>query len=159
MTIEEWESLSSEKQEEIYQKCKESPAYFYNNFRRKKGDPEMTDEEFERMVERSRSIQIKGRRGNPIFLYPKTLKEVNKRIPLYFKKPSEKIQKEKLSNKINSPIKYAQSEGIKYDGMDLKNYYLDDPYMTAFRWLTPEQFKEQWGKAKNALKGKRNGQK
>lgn len=58
MTKEDWENLSDEEQQDIYRKCKESPAYFYNNFIRKEGQRKVSDEEF---VAMRRAVMLKPR--------------------------------------------------------------------------------------------------
>ena len=73
MTKKDWDKLSEEEQLEIMQKCKDDPAYFYNNFFRKEGMPEVTREEMEQMRTMAEApIILKGRRNR---LYPLTKAE------------------------------------------------------------------------------------
>lgn len=70
MNRKEWDALSTKEQEEIMKKCKESEAYFYNNFFRKSDEPEVSDAEFLAIRESFKSRPIKGRGGQYIRQYP-----------------------------------------------------------------------------------------
>ena len=71
MTKEEWENLDQKEQSEIMMKCAESTSYFYNNFIRKKDQPEITDEEFNKI----RYTFYRRRGRNPFTEYPWTPEE------------------------------------------------------------------------------------
>lgn len=49
------------KWEKELQKCKDSPAYFYNTYFRKEGQKEYTDQEWQEVVEMSRMAHLKPR--------------------------------------------------------------------------------------------------
>jgi hypothetical protein len=57
--------MTDEEKELEFKKCNESPAYFYNNYQRKEGDPELSEEEFaqikDEMIARFRARKLRGR--------------------------------------------------------------------------------------------------
>jgi hypothetical protein len=62
--LEEISKLSDEERaywKEEERKCLESPLYFYNNFWRKKGDPELTQEEFDIQVYKADLERVRAR--------------------------------------------------------------------------------------------------
>lgn len=63
ITKEQWEAMTPEERQEIERKCKESPAYFYNNFWKAPNAREITDEEMRMMQELAKNSKApRGRK-------------------------------------------------------------------------------------------------
>lgn len=77
-------------QEEL-EKCKASFTYFYNNYIRKEGDPEISEEEYLQRVQQIRTAQMLGRGSRVISdrLYPLTPDDCFKPLPIQFKEPGK----------------------------------------------------------------------
>lgn len=56
--------MTPEEQAEELKKCQDSVAYFYNNYCRREGDPEYSEEEFRKYLERVQLARKKWRRIN-----------------------------------------------------------------------------------------------
>lgn len=66
------DALLLEEHKEEMQKCKDDPVYFYNKYVRREGDRELTKEEYDRLVERSRIAIMKLRHpSRNVFMFPK----------------------------------------------------------------------------------------
>ena len=75
-------------QEEL-EKCRASFTYFYHNYIRKEGDPEVSEEEYMKRVQQIRTAQMLGRSSRVISdsLYPLTPDDCFK--PIQFKEPGK----------------------------------------------------------------------
>ena len=61
-----FDELKANKEE--YEKCQASPVYFYNNYVRKEGDPELSEEEYLHWKKRAEFIRdgfVFGHKRNP----------------------------------------------------------------------------------------------
>lgn len=70
-----------EENKEEMQKCKDSPVYFYNNYARKEGEKELTEEEYNywlEAIEKQRKMPLKLR-GDYTRHYPLTINEAFKK--------------------------------------------------------------------------------
>lgn len=77
-------NLYPEEIETEYQKCQNSISYFYNNYCRKEGQPEYTEEEFEKYINTVKLMKngsiIRDRRMKLHLLqYPLTIKDAFKK--------------------------------------------------------------------------------
>lgn len=79
MTKDDWDKLSPKEQKHIMDRCKESPAYFYNNYVRKENEKEVTDEEMLEIRRMAETCHIKGR-SRHIFRYPPLISECFKKL-------------------------------------------------------------------------------
>jgi len=79
MTAEEFKSLSEIEQKEEIEKCKSSLEYFYNNYCKKEGMPDFSQESWEEYVENNKKLRFSRRRTfYPNQLYPFTPEEAFK---------------------------------------------------------------------------------